>query len=368
MNNCTLLIVDDNRRNINICQEILELEGATILAAENGEEGLALLKKNKTDVVLLDIMMPVMDGYEMLKHIKEDPDLAVIPVLMITAKSGTKDIVKALDMGANDYLVKPFVHEELVARVGTLCRLKRAEDRMRFIIERLEREMELLAHKAELGKQAGELAHDLSNVMAITQLVSFIPDMLDDPAEHDKIRTYIQTALEAINLGNEISHGYTSYLKDMGQEARVQSIEPLFQPLSMYARQFKGKVIQEIPSDLPKVECKADQLKRVVINLFVNASQAIGDKKDAVIVCKAWQDEQRVCFSIEDNGIGIPQETLPHIFEECFTTKENGTGLGLFMVKQVVESQGGTIDVASTFGEGTKFTICLPAADHGERS
>ena len=362
MKNSTILIVDDNVRNRNICHEILHTEDKSIISAENGEEGLRIAAEQKPDVILLDIMMPVMDGYEMLRQLKEDMELQNIPVLMLTAKTDTKDVVKALEMGANDYLIKPFIHQELIARVGTLCRLKHAEDRMRHIIARLEHETEKLAHKAELGSQAGELAHDLSNVMAITQLISFIPDMLDNPDEHDQIRSYVETTLEAINLGSEISHGYTSYLKDIGQEAKIQPLKPLFQPLSMYAKQFKGELIQDIPDDLPQVLCKADQIKRIVINLFVNASQAIGERDDALIQCKAWVEKDMVCFSIADNGCGIDEGTLPNIFEECFTTKKNGTGLGLFMVKQVIESQGGTIKVDSKPGEGTVFTLSLPVA------
>ena len=362
MKNSTILIVDDNIRNINICRELLDNDGKTIVSAENGEEGLLVAGTEKPDVILLDIMMPVMDGYEMLKRLKEDSEFQHIPVLMLTAKNDTKDVVKALNMGANDYLIKPFVHQELMARVETLCRLKHAEDRMRHLIARLEHETEMLAHKAELGSQAGELAHDLSNVMAITQLVSFIPDMLDNPEEHEQIRKYVETALEAINLGSEISHGYTSYLKDIGQEAKVQPLKPLFQPLSMYAKQFQGKLIQNIPDDLPQVLCKADLIKRIIINLFVNASQAIGDSNNAVIECKAWEEGDMVYFSITDNGCGIDEETLPHIFEECFTTKKNGTGLGLFMVKQVIETQGGSITVDSKTGEGTIFTLSLPIA------
>ena len=357
------MIVDDNVRNIKICREILYAQDKSILSAENGEEGLRIAAKENPDVILLDIMMPVMDGYEMLRQLKEDVDLQDIPVLMLTAKTDTKDVVKALEMGANDYLVKPFVHQELMARVETLCRLKHAEDRMRHIITHLEHETELLAHKAELGSQAGELAHDLSNVMAITQLISFIPDMLDNPDEHDQIRKYVETTLEAINLGSEISHGYTSYLKDIGRKAKSQPLEPLFQPLSMYAKQFRGKLSQEIHEDLPPVLCKADQIKRIVINLFVNASQAIGDREDALIECKAWAEGDMVFFSIADNGCGIDKETLPNIFEECFTTKKNGTGLGLFMVKQVIEAQGGSIKVDSKPGKGTVFILSLPVAE-----
>lgn len=363
MKNCTLCIIDDNETNLSICKEILEEEGANTLSAKDGRTGLEIAQKNRPDVILLDIMMPHMDGFEVLFRLKADKELKHIPVLMLTAKSNSKDIVKALDMGANDYLVKPFIEEELAARVKTLCRLKLAEDHMRSTISQLKQDTKQLAHKAELGVQAGELAHDLNNVMAISQLITLIPDMLDDPENHDTIRTYLETTIEAINLGSEISSGYISYLKDMGQEPQFQSIEPLFHPLSMFAKTFKGRVVQNIPHDLPCITCKADQMKRVIINLFMNASQAVDNSEEGIIECKAWASDNRVNFSIRDNGCGIPKEIQPHIFEECFTTKKHGTGLGLYMVKQAIEEQGGTIEVTSTPEEGTIFTVSLPEAE-----
>lgn len=363
MNSSQVLIVDDNIRNIEICREILEDGGKRVISAENGIDALRMAESEKVDVILLDIMMPVMDGYDTLERLKADPDLVDIPVLMLTAKTDTGNIVKALTLGANDYLTKPFVHQELQARVNTLCRLKKAEDKMKNLISSLKREIEMLAHKAELGMQTGGLAHDLSNVMAITQLVSFIPDMLSDPKEHDQIREYVNTALEAIDLGSEISHGYTSYLRDMGEKAYAQPLAPLFQPLSMYSMQFKGQLSKTISPDIPLVKCKADQIKRVIINLFVNASHAVEGKEDATIEFKVWHKGDKVFCSVTDNGSGIAKETLPHIFEECFTTKKNGTGLGLFMAKQVVESSGGTIDVTSELDMGTVFTLSFPVAE-----
>jgi len=126
-----ILVVDDNERNVNICREILEFADFTVLSAVNGREGLAVVKSEQPDVILLDIMMPVMDGMEMLKVLRADHQFLHLPVLMLTAKSSTTDVVKALDAGANDYLIKPFSDEELEARVKTLYRMKKAEDQIR---------------------------------------------------------------------------------------------------------------------------------------------------------------------------------------------------------------------------------------------
>lgn len=126
----SILVVDDNEINRDICALNLEHMKVPLYFAENGREGLKIAKEQQPDLILLDIMMPVMDGYEMLRSLKEDPVLAHIPVLMLTAKSETASVVKALDLGANDYLKKPFAEEEMVARVNTLLRNRYLEKRL----------------------------------------------------------------------------------------------------------------------------------------------------------------------------------------------------------------------------------------------
>lgn len=131
MKDALVQVVDDNERNIRICREILEMADFKVISAENGETGLQMAKSLKPDVILLDIMMPVMDGMEMLSRLRDDPVLQHIPILMLTARSATEDVVQALDAGANDYMTKPFFDEELEARVKTLYQMKKAEDRIR---------------------------------------------------------------------------------------------------------------------------------------------------------------------------------------------------------------------------------------------
>ncbi len=140
MESALVQVVDDNRRNVKICREILEMADFSVVAAENGEAGLRQAKEVQPDVILLDIMMPVMDGIEMLMRLRKDPLIQHIPVLMLSARSATEDVVRALNSGANDYLTKPFSEEELEARVWTLCRMKKAEDGIR-------RQNEILEHK-----------------------------------------------------------------------------------------------------------------------------------------------------------------------------------------------------------------------------
>jgi len=154
-----ILVVDDNERNINICREILEFSGFAVLSAENGKIGLQTTKDKNPDVILLDIMMPVMNGMEMLAKLRKDPQLRHIPVLMLTAKNSTDSVVTALDAGANDYLIKPFSDEELEARVKTLYQMKKAEDQIRNQNDILEEKVRL--RTAELNETRLEIVNRL---------------------------------------------------------------------------------------------------------------------------------------------------------------------------------------------------------------
>ena len=168
MENGLIQVVDDNERNINICREILEMADFRVVAAENGRMGLEMARSLSPDVILLDIMMPVMDGMEMLGRLREDRALQHIPVLMLTARNTTEDVVRALNHGANDYLTKPFAEEELEARVNTLFRMKKAEDGIREqnnILEQriIERTAELEATRLEIVRRLGMAAEYRDN-------------------------------------------------------------------------------------------------------------------------------------------------------------------------------------------------------------
>ena len=168
MENGLIQVVDDNKRNIKICREILEMADFRVVAAENGRMGLEMARSLSPDVILLDIMMPVMDGMEMLSRLREDTAIRHIPVLMLTARNTTEDVVRALNHGANDYLTKPFSEEELEARVNTLCRMKKAEDKIREqneILEHkvLERTAELDATRLEIVRRLGMAAEYRDN-------------------------------------------------------------------------------------------------------------------------------------------------------------------------------------------------------------
>ncbi len=356
-----ILVVDDQPVNVRTLNEILR-QDYNISVATNGSNALALVAADTPDLILLDIMMPEMDGYEVCRRLKADETTCSIPVIFVTAMGEEEDETKGLKLGAVDYITKPVSPSLVKARVHNHLQLKKQHDQLKVSVSILHHETEILQQKADLGIQAGGLAHDLNNVLASAMVIDILPSLLPAGLEQEKtINDVIRHVKESLKLGREICQGYTSYLRDMGEDKKVQPVLPLLQPLDMYARQFKGRLTQDIQANLPPVRCKGHQIKRVLVNLFTNACQAVEGVRDQLITVRLWSENNRVFLALADNGPGIAADVLPHIFSERFTTRENGTGLGLFMAKNIITAHGGTIEVDSREGMGTTFTISLPA-------
>jgi sigma-B regulation protein RsbU (phosphoserine phosphatase) len=219
-----VLVVDDNGKNLDICRINLEMEDMEVHTAVNGAEGLEKSRRVKPDLILLDIMMPVMDGYEMLKRLKSTADLSDIPVLMLTAKAAVNEVVKALDMGAQDYLRKPFDVEELVARSRTLISLKKAQETVRENQRRLSMELALAASIQENLLPSTDFLNSISkdglSVYAFTQPASEVNgDMFDIRRLGDGIL--------AAALVDCKGHGVSAGMMTMAVHAIMDAVVPV---------------------------------------------------------------------------------------------------------------------------------------------
>ena len=368
----TILVVDDQERNREICQENLEMEDYRILLAENGLQGVEKAGIEKPDLILLDIMMPELNGYEVLEQLQADEQLHDIPVLMLTAKASTPDVVRALSLGANDYLKKPFDIDELVARVDTLVRLKKAEDRLKRSVTKME-------HQAALGIQAAGAAHDLSNVLGVLtyhQLIESCMEEIKLAMTHEQkerlsenfqlIEDGCEQIGETVKLGSELCRSMTGFAAsaDMGQ--RVQPVAPLISlPLQMYKRKLLSKRI-EVGKELDEnvsARCDSGQIHRIMLNLISNAMYALEKKdiSDRKLDIHLQGNNGEVLLTVSDNGEGIGDDVLPHIFDYLYTTKNNhGSGIGLNTVKKIMDAHQGWIDVKSRPGKGTVFVLAFP--------
>lgn len=355
-----ILIVDDSDANIDIFVDILE--GIYDLRiATNGEQALRMVAEDTPDLILLDIVMPGMDGYEVCRRLKYHKNIANIPIIFVTVKSEVTDEQKGLVLGAVDYITKPFSPPIVKARIRNHLLLKHQRDLLEKSITLLQHEKELLQQKADLGIQAGALAHDMANILSNAILIKTLPrTQPQGPAEWQEFVEDLDIVEDCIKLGIDICHGFTSYLKDIGDTPEPHTIVELLPAINMYSRQFKGELIREITNEETLIKCKSYQIKRVLVNLFVNAMQAVAAKSQQIIKIKTWTSQGVAYFSVTDNGVGIHQEALPDIFKERFTTKATGTGLGLFLTKQIVDAHGGDIRAFSRVNEGAEFVLSFP--------
>lgn len=355
-----ILIVDDTEAHIDLLLETLGPD-YDICVATDGESALKSVKQEPPDLILLDIMMPDMDGYEVCKKLKENEKIRDIPVIFVTVKGEEQDETKGFQIGAVDYISKPFSPPIVKARISTHLKLKKQRDQLKNSISILEHEAEILKQKADIGLEAGALAHDINNVLMINiSTEMFIRKRISQKIpESDIIKEKLDMMHENIMLGSKICRGYTDYIRNLGEEAFVQTLPPLLQPLDIYSMQYKGELKRYIPEDLPLVKCKGYQLKRVFYNLFINACQAMENQDSQKIVLRMWHENGYVMFSMKDNGPAIPDDIIPRIFDESFTTKSEGTGLGLFLVKQIMKDHKGDVSVKSD-KHGTVFTLSFP--------
>ncbi|MBF0389159.1 MAG: hybrid sensor histidine kinase/response regulator [Desulfamplus sp.] len=391
--NQTILVVDDSPANIKILNEILSCD-YTITAVTSGDKALTHIKEcldakeeqtkeqikdqtknqidnNQTDkdqhlhlpdIILLDIVMPGMNGYEVCRQLKSKKATANIPVIFITSKDEIEDEEMGFKMGAVDYITKPISPSIVKARVKTHLLIKHQRDLLQNSISVLHHRSEILEHKAELGMLAAGLAHDINNILFVAMMIDNLPYLIPDSVKEKEIITKcVKNTMDSLKMGRDICRGFTDYLKDIGEHDMVQLFPPLLKPLDMLQKTFSVKLSRDISPFLPYIKCKGSQIKRVIVNLFINACQAVEGQESKRVNIRAWVKDSRVFFSISDNGPGIPDSVLPHIFDDHYTTRQDGNGIGLAMVKKILDNHKGTIECSTQIGIGTTFTISLPA-------
>jgi two-component system sensor histidine kinase/response regulator len=366
-----LLIVDDNEDNRDVLARRLQKQGHWAVTASSGREALEALADQPYDLVLLDVMMPDMDGYEVLSFIKSDPRTQHVPVIMISALDEMDSVVRCIELGAADYLPKPFNPTLLGARIGASLREKRAHDRelryTREIAENLRKLKELERLRDDLTHMiVHDLRTPLTSLMSGLQTVPLIGELNETQAEMLDI---------AVN-GGETLLGMINDLLDvdkMEQESVPLEITMLT-PVSLMERalsqvtllaQASGLTLAALASShLPPFSGDEDKLRRTLVNLLGNAIKFT--PFGGTITAAAELQEDVLLFSIHDTGEGIPPEAFDRIFDK-FGQVENrkagrkmSTGLGLTFCKLAVEAHGGRIWVESRSGEGSAFYFTIP--------
>ena len=403
----TVLIVDDVPKNLQLLGKILALENYEVMIATDGQQALNTVEKKPPDVILLDIMMPGMDGFEVCERIKSNPELKDIPIIFLTAKTEIADKIKGFELGASDYINKPFETPEVLARVQTQVRLKRAQDTIKnhnqeleAILEQRTKALVRAERQAAMSLLIEGIVHNfktpLTSILGSAQLVQLYQGDLEnlvDPHLEEQPETLHQF-LDIVKKGVTSIENASHRLNDMvnslmvkGREDRSDEIEPtdlnqlIHQELEFLDTNlwFKHKVEKEIL--LAPVKLTIDviplEIGQVFQNLIGNAQDALEGHKDPAITIKSGTQGESVWFSVSDNGPGIPEDIRPKIFEPFFTTKpkldENadgptGTGLGLHACLEIVNAYNGRIEIDPSDTDGAKFTVFLPLGGHNTPS
>lgn len=368
-NKSAVLVVDDNRDIRNYIRDILR-DYYDITEASNGQEGLEQIAIRKPVLVISDVMMPVMNGYDLTRAIKSDPQTSAIPVILLTAKATGDMKVEGLESGANDYMYKPFYAKELLARVRNLILLYEQEQEVKRINDTLTRTNEDLLEANNLKTELLNIAaHDLKNPL---QAIIGYADMLT--AQHGLdfkvIRKIDQIHQAANRMLHQINEILVSASIESGKlELKVQAfdlreaLESVIQ-LTQSVASKKDQLIYWEPGDPVTILGDESRIREIAENLISNASKY--SKPGSLIWVKLWTEKGNACFSVRDEGLGIPEEEQKLLFGKFqrLSTKPTGgetsTGLGLSIVKRLVELHKGTVTVQSKQGEGSTFTVTLP--------
>ncbi len=369
-----ILIVDDGQQNRDVLSKRLVRQGHEVVAAASGAEALSLIYGQLFDLVLLDIMMPDVDGFEVLRQLKQDPAVSDIPVVMISALSAVDDIAKCIALGADDYLSKPFEPALLKARVGVCLDKKAARDREKGLFVQLQQSFDRLQ---ALEKQRDDLTnmivHDLRTPM--TSIIGGLKS-LDlagnlNAEQQEMMRIAISGGDTLLGMINDLLDVEKIGAGAMRLDRVAVSIpEIIASAVMQVANLAEGKQLSidyQIAGVLPTVSADRDRLTRVVVNLLGNAIKFTPSNGRITVAAYQATDGQSVSVSVADTGEGIPAEAIDSIFEK-FTqvaTRRGGrtmsTGLGLAFCKLAIEAHGGSIKVSSDIGCGSVFTLTLPS-------
>lgn len=362
----SILLVDDNEELRTYMANGLSWR-YRIETAADGEEGLAAARELRPDLVVADVMMPRMDGFELCRRLKDDPAFSTMPVILVTARATTEAVVEGLSGGADDYVTKPFVLRELEARIASQLRARETERQLH------ERESRLAA----IGQMTSSVVHDLRNPLSVVQ--GYV----------DLARSQTLGYGDPESIANDLEHAHeaTERLRRMVQEVLefARSGSTRLKPKLVIARDFLSRVAEELRPDFEergvalavdlrlaegqRVRIDPEGIRRVLENLLINARDAVsGVDGPRAVRFEARVADADLVVRVADSGPGIAPGIVDHLFEP-FTSegKKHGIGLGLVTVRNLVKAHGGEVAAEAKSAEGgAAFTVRLPLPATGE--
>lgn len=361
----SILIVDDNAQNLQLFGSVLKNKGYKPLLAQNGASAISFVERTKPDLILLDVMMPGMNGYEVCEHLKSNPSTSNIPIIFITAKTEQDDILHGFEAGGVDYIAKPFNIPELLARVKTHIDLKKARD----LISNQTQELKML--NGSKDRLFSIIGHDLRNPFG--GIISFSSLLLDEYSsftDEERIEM-ITTINKAANQGVRLLENLLDWSRSHSGIIEFKKIEISVSDqicvcadlLQAFASQ-KGIDLKTDINTGIKLNADSKMFNTIIQNLISNAIKFT--PSGGSVTVNAEQDNDRTIINVKDTGTGIPEAVKQKILEigekysSLGTDLEEGTGLGLLLVQEFIRRHKGTIWFESEEGKGTVFSVSFP--------
>jgi len=351
-----ILAVDDNQTNLAIIAELLE-EDYDLKTAASGEQALEMARDFEPDLILLDIMMPGIDGYEVCRRFRQDPYLKHAKIIMVSARAMLAERLKGYEVGADDYIVKPFEEDELLAKVRVYLRLKSVEE-----VDQLKSNLlDLLGH---------ETRTPLTGIISPAELL-----MLDKNLDSEKQKALIEmlyrnskrlfglfekiVKLCALKSGKYEFDLEFCNLCDVVDDVICGSQESASQ---------RNVTIEKVLDETTRIYLDTGEVKKVIASVLDNAIRF--SPADAEIMVRVFSENGCGCVSVADCGPGIAADFLPHVFDELSDADvahhSEGQGLSMAIAREVIVQHGGTITAESTEGAGATFIVRLPITEQQE--
>jgi len=352
-----ILIVDDNIENLKVVGNILQSEQYDIAVSLNGESAINVLLNNEIDLILMDIMMPEIDGLETCRRIKRIDTLKEIPLIFLTAKAQTNDILEAFEAGGVDYIFKPFNRLELLARVHTHLDLFLSKRKLKELYKNRDMIYSIIAHdiKAPFNK--------------ITQFLQLLNGGYIDSNSYD-----FKELLDILDTETQKTNGLIDELIEWGQllmnentnQLQSNYLKPIIDTVIAFLKQqsdSKDLEIQNNVDEKVKIICNEKSMKVIIRNLLANAIKFTPTGGE--ITFSTEDNGQKIAILLEDSGIGMSKEVVEKLFvrNEFYksngTNKEKGSGLGLQIIKDMIQKNKAELNVNSIANEGTVFTLII---------
>jgi len=363
-----ILVVDDVDKNAKLLADILAANGYAVTVACSGSEALEQVKLAQPDLILLDVVMPGMSGYEVCRKIREDPQTTLLPVVMVTALDASQERIKGIEAGADDFITKPINRPELLARVRSLLRIQALHDKVKTQATEL----------AQVLHALGDIGHDVKNMlMPVVMGAGILQEELDQFfSNHPEIK--VDKPQRSCNMVIGMLRSSARRIQDRVKEiadcvkglstpphfasCRVSEVvEGVMQTLRILGEEKRLIIRTEGLVTLPEIMADESRLYNAFYNLINNAIPETPAGGSITVRGETKLEDGVVLLSVADTGCGMPPEIRDSLFTaRAVSRKPGGTGLGSKIIKDVISAHHGTITVESKEGEGTTFFIRLP--------